>query len=94
MTQKLRGREAYLAAAQRLSHTASFGWNVSTDEHFWSDETFRIFECDPKTTPTLEIVLSRVHPDDRELVQQQIDKRRVTAQVLILSIDCNCSMVP
>src|SRR6476620_4391856 len=40
LTQDLQRREAYLAEAQRLSHTGSFGWNVSTDEHFWSDETF------------------------------------------------------
>src|SRR5882757_8380029 len=40
----LRRSEHCLAEAQRLSHTGSFGWNVPTDEHFWSDETFRIFE--------------------------------------------------
>ena len=43
----LRHNEHFLAEAQRLSHTGGFGWNVSTDEHFWSDETFRIFEFDP-----------------------------------------------
>src|SRR6267154_838074 len=36
VTQELRRREAYLAEAQRLSHTGSFGWNVFTDEHSWS----------------------------------------------------------
>src|SRR5260370_19367271 len=66
LTQELRRREAYLAEAQRLSHTGSFGWKVSSEEIFWSDETFQIFECDQKTKPTLEFVLSRVHPDDRE----------------------------
>jgi PAS domain S-box-containing protein len=35
----VRRSEAYLAEAQKLSHTGSFGWNVSTDEHIWSDET-------------------------------------------------------
>ena len=35
--------EAYLAEAQSLSHTGSAGWNVSTGELFWSDETFRVF---------------------------------------------------
>src|SRR5258705_6744157 len=35
VTQELRRREAYLAEAQRLSHTGSFGWNVFTDEHSW-----------------------------------------------------------
>jgi PAS domain-containing protein len=44
LTQELQRREAYLATAQRLSHTGTFGWNVSTDEHFWSEETSRIFE--------------------------------------------------
>src|SRR5580692_9731437 len=74
LTQELQRREAYFAEAERLSHTGSFGWNVSTAEHFWSDETFRIFECDPRAKPTLEFVLSRIHPDDREPVQQQIDR--------------------
>jgi PAS domain S-box-containing protein len=70
LTQELRRREAYLAEAQRLSHTGSFGWKVSSGELFWSDETFRIFQCDATTKPTLEFVLSRVHPEDRDLVEQ------------------------
>ena len=37
----------HLTEAQRLSRTGSFGWNVSTGEIFWSDETFRILQCDP-----------------------------------------------
>jgi PAS domain S-box-containing protein len=74
LTQELRKREAYLAEAQRLSHTGSFGWKVPSGEISWSDETFRIFECDPKAKPTLEFVLSRVHPDDRELVLHQLDR--------------------
>ena len=39
----LRRSEAYLAEAQRLSRTGSFGWNVLTAEHTWSDETYRIY---------------------------------------------------
>jgi len=74
LAEELRHREAYLAEAQRLSHTGSFGWKASSGEIFWSDESFRIFECDPKSKPTLEFVLSRVHPDDREMVQQEIDQ--------------------
>ena len=70
----IRRSEAYLAEAQRICHTGSFGWKVSSGEIFWSDETFRIFEGDPKAKPTLEFALSRVHPDDRELVQQQINR--------------------
>jgi PAS domain S-box-containing protein len=74
LTRELRRREAYLAEAQRLSHTGSFGWKVASGEILWSDETFRIFQCDPGTKPTLEFALTRVHPGDRELVQQQIDR--------------------
>src|ERR1700720_2397861 len=53
LTQELRRREAYLAEAQWLSHTGSFGWRVSSGEILWSDETFRIFQCDPRTKPTV-----------------------------------------
>jgi PAS domain S-box-containing protein len=74
LNQELRRREAYLAEAQRLSHTGSFGWNVAAGEILWSDETFRIFQCDADTKPTLEFVLTRVHPNDRELVRQQIER--------------------
>jgi PAS domain S-box-containing protein len=70
----LRNSEAYLAEAQRLSRTGSFGWKVSSGEIFWSEETFRIFHCDPKAKPTADFILSRVHPEDHDLVQQQIDR--------------------
>jgi PAS domain S-box-containing protein len=69
----LRRSEAYLAEAQRLSRTGSFGWRVSTGEIFWSEETFRIFQYDKTTKPTLELVLQRVHPEDAALVRQTID---------------------
>jgi PAS domain S-box-containing protein len=70
----LRNSEAYLAEAQRLSHTGSFGWKPSSGEILWSDETFRIFQCDPKTKPTVDLILSRVHREDHGLAQQQIDR--------------------
>jgi PAS domain S-box-containing protein len=65
--------EMYLIEAQRLSCTGSFGWNVSSGEIFWSDETFRIFQYDLATKPTLGLVVQRVHPDDRTAVQRTID---------------------
>jgi hypothetical protein len=74
LTQELRRREAYLAEAQRLSHTGSFGWSVSSGEIFWSEETFQIFEYDRGTKPTVDLVLQRVHPEDRVLVQQTIER--------------------
>jgi PAS domain S-box-containing protein len=74
LTQELQRREAYLAEAQRLSHTGSFGWDVLSGEIYWSDETFRIFELDPKTRITIELIVQRTHPDDRQAVQQVIER--------------------
>ena len=71
---RLRRSEAYLAEAQRLSHTGSFGWKPDSGEIVWSDETYRIFEYDPAVKPTIDSVVRRVHPDDRALVQQVIDR--------------------
>ena len=62
--------EAYLAGAQTLSHTGSFGWDISTGEQFWSEETYRIFEYDQTVKPTLEVAFNRVHPDDLQLVKR------------------------
>jgi PAS domain S-box-containing protein len=69
----LRRSEAYLAEAQRLSHTGSFGNGVAGGDTVWSKEMFRIFEIDQAVKPTLELMLERVHPDDRELVRREID---------------------
>src|SRR5262245_37678425 len=65
LTRELRRREVYLAEAQRLSHTGSFGWCPATGAIVWSEETFRIFEYERTTKPTVELVLQRVHPEDK-----------------------------
>ena len=70
----LRRSEIYLAEAQRLSHTGSFGWDLATGEIHWSDETYRIFECDPTTKPSVQMVIDRTHPDDRTYVREVIDR--------------------
>ncbi len=72
--EKLRRSEAYLTEAQKLSLTGSFGWSVSSDEHFWSAETFRIFEYDPAVTVTLPLILDRVYPEDVPMLQQAIER--------------------
>jgi formate hydrogenlyase transcriptional activator len=67
----LRRSEYFLAEAQRLSLTGSFGWNVSTDEHYWSDETFRIFEFEAAKV-SLPMILQRIHPQDIPTVEMAI----------------------
>jgi len=69
----LRRSEAYLAEAQRISHTGSFGWSISTGQLFWSEETFRIFQYDPTITPTVELILQRTHPEDAAFVTRSIE---------------------
>src|SRR5271169_4198374 len=84
LTQELRRREAYLAEAQRLSHTGSFGWRPGCEEHVWSDETYRIFEYDPAEKATLDMIVERVHPEDRNFVLQLVER----ASTIGGAIDC------
>jgi len=70
----LRRSEGYLAEAQRLTQSGSWAWNVRTGARFWSQETFRIFGCDPeKVKPTWSDILERVHPEDRPAVVQRTE---------------------
>jgi PAS domain S-box-containing protein len=62
--QALRGSEAFLIEGQRLSRTGTFSWNVLTNEVSWSEELYRICEIDLEIPATLELLRTRVHPDD------------------------------
>lgn len=74
MQEKLHRSESYLAEAQQLSHTGSFGWTIPVGDILWSDETFRIFEYDSATKPSLELVYQRTHPDDLVNVQRTFQR--------------------
>src|SRR5467141_1055703 len=77
----LRRSEAYLAEAQRLSKTGSFGWSVSSGEIRWSEETFRIFQYDRTTTkPTVNLILQQVHPEDAVHVKQTIERASMNGE--------------
>src|SRR6202008_4672914 len=71
---ELQRRWEYLAEAQRLSHSGTFGWKVSSGELVWSDETYRILGFARETNPTLDLVFERIHPEDRERMQQLRDR--------------------
>src|SRR5246500_1151613 len=70
----LQRRWHYLAEAQRLSHSGTFGWKVHTGELVWSDETYRILGFARETNPTLDLVFDRIHPEDRDRLQQLRDR--------------------
>jgi signal transduction histidine kinase len=78
--ESLRRSETYLAEAQRLSGTGSFGWNVSNGKLFWSEETFRIFEFDRATTPTVDLIFERIHPEDLAAYRQFIERAAYEGQ--------------
>src|SRR6202007_3214867 len=71
---ELQRRWQYLAEAQRLSHSGTFGWKVRSGELIWSDETYRILGFTRETNPTLDLVFDRIHPEDRDLLQQIRDR--------------------
>jgi PAS domain S-box-containing protein len=70
----LQRNEHFLAEAQRLSHTGSFGWQTDNGEINWSDETYRIFEFDRAERPTFDMVMQRIDPQDRLLAQQVTER--------------------
>jgi PAS domain S-box-containing protein len=72
--EQLRRSEAYLSEAQRLSRTGSFGWQVSTGDILWSEQTYQIFGYDDSAKPSLKLVIDRTHPDDRNRVRQLLEQ--------------------
>jgi PAS domain S-box-containing protein len=71
--ERLRRNSAHLTEAQELSMTGSFSWKVFESERYWSRQTFRIFEYDPSTRATLELMLDRIHPLDVPHVRRMLD---------------------
>jgi PAS domain S-box-containing protein len=70
----LQRSEAFLAEAQHLTRIGSFAWRLTTNEITWSDQLYRIFEFDPQVTVTLELIGTRVHPEDLTLLQDMIER--------------------
>src|SRR6476659_5057394 len=72
----VRRSEAFLAEAQRLTSIGSFSWLVATDEITWSEELYRIYEFDPGITITLDVIRTRVHPEDLTLYEKMVEQAR------------------
>ncbi|PZM08591.1 PAS domain-containing protein [Rhizobium tubonense] len=71
--EELRRSEAFLADAQRVSKTGSFAWRVGSTKVTWSDETYRIFGFDPAEPVTLDLIRSRLHPDNVVTFEKVVD---------------------
>src|SRR5579863_3098493 len=70
---ELQKRWQYLAEAQKLSHSGTFGWKVSSGELIWSDETYRILGFAREMNPTLDLVFDRIHPEDLDRMREVKD---------------------
>jgi PAS domain S-box-containing protein len=73
--EELRRSEAFLAEGQRLSSTGSFSWKVATDEITWSEQLYRIYEFEIGMPITLELIRTRVHPEDLSLLEKMKAQR-------------------
>src|SRR5208337_4059430 len=68
--EKLRRSEAFLAEGQHLGQIGSFFWRVATDEITWSEQLYRIYELEIGVPVTLELIRTRVHPEDVSLLEK------------------------
>lgn len=69
---RLRRNEARLQETQRIAHLGSWEFNVTADTLWWSDETYRIFGYGDKKPPDFASFIGKIHPEDKEYVQQGI----------------------
>ena len=72
----LKRSEAFLAEGQYLARMGSLSWRVATGEIIWSDHLYRIFEFEPGTNVTLELIASRVHPEDMPMMTDMVQRVR------------------
>src|SRR5258707_6553942 len=72
----LKRSEAFLAEGQRLSRIGSLSWRVETGEITWSEELYRIFGFERDVPVTLDLIGSRVHPEDIPLMNDMVERAR------------------
>ncbi len=80
--QALRRSEAFLAEAQHLSQIGSYSWRVATDEITWSEQLYRIYELEIGMPVTLELIRTRVHPEDLTLYEKMVEQVAIRRQGL------------
>ncbi|HMF58716.1 MAG TPA: PAS domain-containing protein, partial [Vicinamibacterales bacterium] len=78
---ELRRKESFLATAQRLSLSGSFSWCLDTNEVTFSEGAYRIYEFERDSPVTLEQIGRRIHPDDRHLLQENVNAARTMGDV-------------
>lgn len=79
---ELEGAVADLSEAQSLTHIGSWDWDVDSDHLVWSDETFRICGVSKDVEPTFERFLELMPLEEREEVQDLVDRALATGDDL------------
>jgi signal transduction histidine kinase len=74
--EELQRSEAFLAEGQRLSLTGSFSWRLDPNEITWSEQLYNIFELDQDVPVTLDLIGTRIHPEDIPSMNDMIDRAR------------------
>ncbi len=70
-TEKLAKSEKILLEAQKVAHLGHWQLDIVNNRLMWSDEVYRIFGLKPREiVATYEAFLEKIHPDDRERVNQ------------------------
>jgi signal transduction histidine kinase len=80
--EELRRSKEFLAEGEHLSQIGSFSWRVATDEVTWSEQLYRIYEFEIGVPVTLELIRTRVHPEDVSLLEKMkmVDQARAGAK--------------
>jgi signal transduction histidine kinase len=68
--------EAFLMEGQHLARVGNFAWRLATNEIIWSDQLYRIYELEIGMPVTLELIRTRVHPEDLTLLEKMVEQAR------------------
>ncbi|AWI62491.1 PAS domain-containing protein [Sinorhizobium fredii] len=72
--EELRRSEAFLAEGQHLARMGNLSWDVARGDIVWSEPLYHIFQFEPGTVITLDLIASRVHPEDMPLMGDMIER--------------------
>ena len=67
--------EQRLKHAQRIAKIGSWSWDIAADQHWWSDEMYRMLQLDPRVdSRPFERFMELVHPADRERMGERVQR--------------------
>ena len=79
--EQLRRSEASLSNAQRIAGLGRWEWDLEAETLWWAEATYPMFGFDPDaTTPSYDLFLRHVHPDDREVMDEVVERSLATGK--------------